>query len=138
MGVARAGYSVKVLRVILGIFFIFLGIAGVSPDIGEGSFFQLSRNHNDLEVIFGIVEIICGALLLLGLFLFLGTNVVKFAGVVVLIFWMIRIILTRFVWGINFISNGNINVINMLEWFLYLSCELLIFTAIWIVIQRYD
>lgn len=134
MGVVKGGFSIRFLRLFLSIFFIFLGIAGVSRQIGEGSFFQLSAGHTNLEIIFGVVEIVCGILLLLGMFMFVDRKITSLAGLVVLIFWIIRIVLTRFVWGLNL----NSSISNLFLWLLFLSCELLIAAAIWSVMQRYE
>jgi len=138
MGVVKGGYSVKLLRITLGLFFLFLGIAGVSPDIGEGAFFELSKGHNSLEILFGVIEIICGVLLLLGLFLSFNYRAIYLGGLIVFIFWIARIVLTRFIWGLNFISKSNLNFPLFFVWLLYFSCELTIAAAIWVVMQRYD
>lgn len=138
MGVIKGGYAVKILRIFLGLFFIFLGIAGISPDIGEGAFFQLSKGYSSLEMLFGIVEIICGLLLIMGLFLSFNYKAIYFGSLIVFIFWIARIVLTRFIWGFNFINKGNLNFSLFLVWLLYLSCELAIGAAIWVVMQRYD
>jgi len=138
MGVIKGGYSIKLLRIALGLFFIFLGIAGVTPDIGEGDFFQLSRHYNSLEVLFGVIEIICGVLLIMGLFLSFNYKAVYFGSLIVFICWIARIVLTRFIWGLNFIHRGNLNFPAFFVWLLFFSCELVIAATIWVVMQRYD
>lgn len=138
MGIIKGGYSIKLLRILLGLFFIFLGIAGISPNIGEGSFFQLSERYNSLEVLFGVIEIICGILLIMGLFLSFNYKAIYFGSLIVFICWIARIVLTRFIWGFNFIYQGNLNFTKFFLWLLYFSCELLVASAIWVVMQRYD
>ncbi len=138
MGVIKGGYAIKLLRISLGFFFIFLGIAGVSPDIGEGAFFQLSKSYNSLEVLFGVIEIICGVLLIMGLFLSFNYRAIYFGSLIVFIFWVARIVLTRFIWGFNFIIKGNLNFTLFFVWLLYFSCELAIAAGIWVIMQRYD
>ncbi|HOJ65244.1 MAG TPA: hypothetical protein PLE45_12580, partial [Spirochaetota bacterium] len=100
--------------------------------------FQLSKGYNSLEVVFGVIEIICGVLLIMGLFLSFNYKAIYFGSLIVFICWIARTVLTRFIWGINFIHKGNLNFPSFVIWLLYLSCELAIAASIWVVMQRYD
>ena len=95
MGALKNVYTVKILRITLGFFFVVLGSLGVMTNVDE-SIFRLSNNNLTLEVIFGVVEVVCGLLILLGIFAFSSPKLVSFGGLVVFIFWLIRIILTKF------------------------------------------
>ena len=67
----RVDFFIRILRLCLGAFFIILGICGIFPELHE-SIFELSGGYRyyTLEVIFGVVEILCGLLLVLGFFVF--------------------------------------------------------------------
>jgi len=128
--------SIKLLRVTLGLFFLVLGIIGVIPRLQE-SVFTLNDTYG-LEIIFGIVELVCGIVLLSGLFPFVRKKMVSSASLVVLGFWLIRIILSKFVWGLS-IGNGGIIFHPVFSvWILVLSTELVIAAALYIVYRAYD
>lgn len=115
------------LRLVTGAFFIILGLAGVMPSVGEGMF-GLTGGYSDLEVIFGIIEILCGVILVAGLFTLMPRNVTNLAGMAILIFWGLRVVLTRFIWGFE----------PGMAWLLALFCELIIFFAVLAVYQAYE
>ncbi len=139
MGRVSTFGSIKLLRLALGFFFIVLGFLGVLTNIEEGMF-TLNNNNITLEVIFGVIEIICGLLLVFGLFAFRTQKAVYFGGLVVFFFWLTRILLTKFLWCFNF-SNNSFSFVfrpNMYNWFLTISCELVILAAISLVVNRYE
>ncbi len=128
--------SVKVLRVSLGAFFIILGIIGVIPQVQE-SVFSLNDTHG-LEIIFGIVEIICGLLLMAGLFTFPRRKAVSLACLATLGIWLLRIFLARFVWGLKIGNSGIIFIPQFSTWILVLSCQLVIAAALYVLYRVYD
>ena len=135
----RSVYTIKLLRITLGAFFIVLGVLGVLTNVDE-SIFKLNNGNITLEVIFGVVEIICGLLLLLGFFAFGTSKAVSMGGIVVLIFWIARVVLTKFVWcfhstknGISFYFTPNFEL-----WILTLITELVILASLLVVIKKYD
>lgn len=128
--------SVKVLRISLGAFFIILGIIGVIPQLQE-SVFSLNDTHG-LEIIFGIVEIICGLLLMAGLFTFLRKKAISLAGLVTLGIWLLRILLTKFVWGLKLGNSGIMFMPQFSTWILVLSCELVIAASLYVLYRLYD
>ena len=66
---------IKALRIITGLFFVVLGILGILPSIEEG-IFSLNNNNILLEQLFGIIELICGVILLAALSVFMaGINI---------------------------------------------------------------
>lgn len=115
------------LRLVTGLFFVVLGLAGIMPSVGEG-IFDLAGGYSNLEVIFGIIELLCGVILVAGLFTLMSRNVTNIAGMAILIFWGLRVVLTRFIWGFN----------PGIPWLLVLSCELIIFFAVFAVYQAYE
>jgi hypothetical protein len=52
--------SAALIRVVTGFFFVILGLTGILPE-SEG-LFSLSSDRTTLEIIFGVIEILCGAL----------------------------------------------------------------------------
>lgn len=138
MGVLQNVFTIRILRVFLGLFFIILGILGVMTNVDEGIFSL--RNQLAIEIIFGVVEIICGLILFAGLFQTAGYKMVSASGFIVLIFWLVRIVLTKFVWLIR-IHNSRISFNfspDFSQWILLLSLELVIAAALLVVIKRYE
>ncbi len=124
--------STRTLRVIIGIFLLLLGIAGISPNIGE-SIYSLNNNNYILELIFGIVEVICGLVIFLGLFIKTRNKTVYNASIIVLLFWIARIILTKFVWN----SLPSLNNPAFFIWALIFVTELIIASSIWLLAKSY-
>src|SRR4030042_2239055 len=100
-------YSPGFLRLILGAFFILLGIAELFPEISE-SVFSLNFSENWLYIVFGVAEIFCGLLLLLGFVMFHDVSSIQWGSLIAFIFWVARIVLSRFVWGMSFASSVRI------------------------------
>ncbi|MBN2039748.1 MAG: hypothetical protein JW864_06885 [Spirochaetes bacterium] len=124
--------SVVTLRIVIGLFLILLGIAGISPNIGE-SIFSLSNKNFTLEVIFGIVEIICGLIIFLGLFVKTRTKTVYNASLIIFYFWLARIILTKFFWYKIPLSH----LPSFMTWALILCTEVVIASSIWLLAKTY-
>jgi len=128
--------SVKILRLTLGLFFIILGIIGVVPQLQE-SVFTLNDNYY-LEIIFGAVDLVCGLILIVGLLAFARKKAIATASIVVFLFWIVRIILTKFVWGLT-IGAGGIHFRPVFSvWILILAVELVIAAALYVVYQAYE
>ena len=124
--------SIKILKIFVGIFFLLLGITGIIPYVDE-SIFSLNNRSLTLEIIFGVVEIICGLIILLNLFSVKNYKSVANACIVVLIFWVARIILSNFIWG----SLPNINSPRIFSWALVISTEAVIAASVWVVARSY-
>lgn len=135
MGAARGLYAIRLLRIVLGAFFIYLGFLGINTSVNE-SFFSL--NNVGLEMIFGVIEIICGALLLLGFFSLKSRNAVYWGGLIVFLFWLARIVLSKVIWGMSFTPKGVLFHPDIYSWLLAVLTELAIAAAIFVVVQRYD
>jgi len=123
------------LQLAVALFFIVLGTLGVLPDIGEG-IYSLNDNRA-LELGVGIAELVCGAILLLGLFASIRKQTLRYAGVLVFIFWALRIAYSRFFVSFPFAS-GTIVIGTTLTWLLYLLSELIMLFAIYLIVRRHD
>lgn len=128
--------SIKMLRLSLGLFFLVLGIIGVVPQVQE-SVFSLNDNFG-LEVIFGVVELVCGVILIAGLITFAKKKAVAIASAVVFFFWILRIILSKFVWGLSVGNNGVVFHPGFPAWILVLSVELIIAAALFLMYRAYE
>jgi hypothetical protein len=124
--------SVKLLRIATGVFFILLGLAGVLTQVEEASF-SLNNNNILLEQIVGLVEIACGVILLAGLGSF-RTRTLATASLVVLIFWILRIVVTNFVFSNPFALGWA----GLIVWGIHFSMELVIAAALYILVKAYD
>lgn len=125
--------NIRILRIMLGVFFIILGILGVMPQFDEGIFNLNNKNHT-LEIVFGIVEIVCGIIILGGFFGRHRRGGVSTASLVVLIFWIARVVLSKFIWGsIPVVATGT-----LLIWTLYLLTDLIIMGGIWVLYRVYE
>jgi hypothetical protein len=138
MSVLQNVFTIRILRVLLGLFFIILGILGVLPQFDEGIFSV--NNQMTIEIIFGVVQIICGLILFTGLFQSAATGLVSFSGLIVLIFWLVRTALTRVIWLIH-INNNRISFQfypDFSQWILLLTLDLVIAASLLVVIKRYQ
>jgi uncharacterized membrane protein YphA (DoxX/SURF4 family) len=91
--------SLLILRIMLAVFFIALGICGVSTRIDEEVFSMGEGRNLAVEITFGIVEIICGIVLLLGVFFSKARKYTAITSLVIFIIWIIRIVITKFFQG---------------------------------------
>ncbi len=113
---------VALLKITAGLFFIVLGFLGVLPNVNEGAF--TLNDNRVLEVVFGIIELLCGVFVLASVFTFIPKKNVSLVTLVVLIFWIIRIVLTKILW--RFPRNGAEAPV----WLLMLCAELVIAAAV--------
>ncbi len=126
--------STFAFRLSLGIFFIFLGLWGVLPNVDEG-IFSLNNRVQWIEVVFGLVELVCGAFLAISAFVRLRLKTVSSATAVILVFWLLRVFLSRVLWGMTFTDAGIGFHPVFHVWILVLSCELIIASCLWILLK---
>ena len=100
------------LRILVGLLFICIGVQGLLGNTSNGLFRAL--DNEVLEIILGILLLICGVLLIIPSFL-KGINsvYVKWSMIASLIVWVLAIIMTDFVYGLKGV-NGE-------EWFTWLE-----------------
>ncbi|MBN1699743.1 MAG: DoxX family membrane protein [Spirochaetales bacterium] len=127
--------SLLILRIMLAIFFIALGICGVSTRIDEDMFSMGGGTSIAVEISFGVVEIICGIVLLLGVFFLKARKYTAITSLIIFIIWIIRIVITRFFQGFTKMTTS---FENFMVWLLILSVELVIGAAIFVILKRYD
>lgn len=125
--------SVKTLKLFVGLFFLLLGISGVFPSIGE-SIFSLNNRNMTVEIAFGIVEIICGLVILYSIFVSVQRRTIYHAVMVVFFFWVARIVLTKFIWGKPAVPGTTAFV----TWLLIICAEAVIASAVLALAGTYN
>ncbi len=131
----RKRFEFTVLQALVGLFFVVLGVIGVIPRLQE-SVFSLNDNLG-LEIFFGIVELVCGLLLLAGVFEMVKKKAVSTTSLILLCLWGARIFLSQFVWGLSFSGRGIFFHPSFSAWILVLVTELLVAAAI-LIVYRYQ
>lgn len=114
-----------ILRILVGLLFICIGIQGLLGNTNNGLFQVL--DNEVLEIILGILLLLCGILLIIPSFLKgINKTYVKWSMVAVLVIWVLTIIMTDFVDGLRGV-NGD-------EWFTWLedlATHLLVLACVW-------
>lgn len=114
-----------ILRILVGLLFICIGIQGLLGNTNNGLFQVL--DNEVLEIILGILLLLCGILLIIPSFLKgINKTYVKWSMVAVLVIWVLTIIMTDFVDGLRGV-NGD-------EWFSWLedlATHLLVLACVW-------
>ncbi len=123
--------SAKTLQAIVGIFFLLLGIMGIMTDVDEGVF-GISNRHIGVEILFGVIEFLCGIVMIAGLFVKLHRQSLYRASIIVFALWILRVIFSRIVWGPP--QNSLSGVLN---WFLILSVDAIIAASVWLLASTY-
>ena len=131
----RVDFFIRILRLCLGAFFVVLGICGIFWEMNE-SIFELSGSYRPIEIIFGIVEIFCGLLLILGFFVFKDSQPVYWGAFILLIAWIARIVLSRFIFVHRF--SMFMTIAGFFQWMLAFTCELIIAAALFVVLRRHE
>jgi len=126
---ARSGYDMRwILTLLVGAFLILDGIAGIigiSNYIGQiGA--EFGANGSTVTLVLAIVELLAGALLILGLFFDLG-QLDGIVGLVILVAWLLVIIFTYFI--------GSFRP-DRLGWWTGFVQSLIILVVFWIVKGR--
>jgi hypothetical protein len=124
--------SVRTLQAIVGIFLVLIGIMGISPTINEG-IFSINNGRYFVEVIFGIAELICGGIMLFGLFSYVRRNTMYKACIIVFFFWVARVVFSMLIWGLP----GVFTLGTLLTWLLLLCVDALIASTIWLLASTY-
>jgi hypothetical protein len=129
----RVDFFIRILRLALGAFFIILGICGIFPEFHE-SIFELHGSYYSLEIIFGIVEIFCGFLLVLGFFVFRDASPVYWGAFIAFIAWVARIVISMFVFGFS----PYMSVASLFQWLLTLSVQCIIGAGLLVILRRHE
>lgn len=112
------------LKLLIGLLFICIGIEGVAN--GSGNDLYRAIKNDTVNIILGIVLIVCGLLIIVPLFI-TGIKPVftKYSMIVVSIVWILVIVFSDFVYGF-----GNFSGTKIFEWLEDLIYHLLILFSI--------
>ena len=124
--------SIKILRIFVAVFFLVLGITGILTNVDE-SIFSLNNGNLTLEIVFGVVEILCGLVILLNLFSRKNYRSVANASLIVLLFWIARIVLSKFIWG----TIPDTSSVWIYSWALNILTELVIAASIFVLARSH-
>lgn len=123
-------------RVVLGAFFVFLGLWGILPNVDE-SVFTLVRTADLqwLEILFGLVELACGGFLVASAFVRIPSRTMSSVTLLILVFWLLRILVSKFFSGLRFNDSGLTFIPSFSVWILVLCVELLIASCLWLLLK---
>ncbi len=124
------------IRISLGIFLVLLGILGIVPSLDE-SVFSLQNSYTSLEVLFGVIELVCGLFILISLFTVFSRKIKYQVSIIIFVLWSARILISKLVFGFTVNSQGIFFYPNMGTWLLVLSCELIIASCLWMNLTYY-
>ena len=93
------------LKLLIGLLFVCIGIEGVAN--GSGNDLYRAIGDDTINIILGIVLIVCGLLIIVPLFV-TGIKPVftKYSMIIVSVVWILVIIFSDFVYGLQRSSNG--------------------------------
>jgi uncharacterized membrane protein YphA (DoxX/SURF4 family) len=118
------------LQLALGVFFLVLGISNLMRH--DSSLDELRRafGRNDaLYIIMAVIEIVMGAVLVLGLFVSGSAELAKILSIALFIFWAVYMFVAFLLQ--NFLEPS------FLAWFYGLSWHFIILISLWIVGRKY-
>ncbi len=128
----RGGIStMAMLRIATGFFFVVLGITGVLPE-SEG-LFSLSFNRTTLEIVFGVIEILCGGFILIDAFKSFPRKTSVMVLLVIFCLWALRVVITQIVQGIDITSQGILFQPSFWTWLFHLAIYLLVACDLWVL-----
>jgi hypothetical protein len=119
------------LQLCLGVFFLVLGVSNLTNYNTDWNALRRAFGSNQtLALIMAVVEIVMGALLVLGLFITLSDDVTKLLSFVLFVLWGLYIV-------VSFIVNEFLKP-DFLTWLYRLAWNSVILVSIWIVGRRYN
>lgn len=127
----RGMSTTAMLMLATGFFFVVLGISGVLPS-GEG-LFSLSKDRTTLEIVFGVVEIICGGFIIVDIFKRFPAKTSRMVLLSILCLWILRIVITQFIQGVRLSDQGILFLPSFWSWLFSVSVYLLVATNLWIL-----
>jgi hypothetical protein len=137
MAKTRAASTGFFLQLSVACFFLILGICGIFPNVQE-SIFSLSDRNLGVEVIFGILELICALILFIGLFTHVIRKWMSLASLLIFIFWIITIVYTQFFIKLGLGAGAIVFYPSIMEWILNLTLELVVLVSIWTINKHYS
>ncbi|MBN1412326.1 MAG: hypothetical protein JW969_15880 [Spirochaetales bacterium] len=125
------------LKLATAAFFLVLGLCGIFPNVEE-SIFSLNNTNHVIEVIFGILELICALVIFAGLFTKLRRNWMSLASLVIFIFWVLRVFYTQFFNKFHITGSSITFLPDTMQWILNFTLELVVLAAIWTINRTYN
>lgn len=126
---AQKPVTIFLLRISLGIFFLVLGIQGLSVHTSKTAEVLRWFGRNDtLNIVISVVQILAGAVLCIGVFLPIGSTVSWLLSLGILVLWGIYMVMTLFLK--DFLRPDT------LSWLYKTSWSFIIFTSLWLVSSR--
>ncbi len=122
--------SSTLVQIALGFFFVALGIVGIIPQAGEG-IFSLSKNQTVLEIVFGVIEVMCGIFFLVDSFKRIPRKTSMLVIIVIMCLWALRIVISEFFGAIDLRSDGILFHPNFWSWLMTLSVDLVVASLLW-------
>lgn len=138
MGYTKASGQLFWLQLFVGVFFLFLGILGILPNLEEG-FFSITQGGSlqFVEVLIGVVEVAIGVILFLGLFQFLTVSLLTQTTFWAFVLWAVRLALSQVVFKLGLLA-GVIDLNRMtLNWWLETLLMLVLLANLWTLHRRY-
>jgi len=122
--------SIFFLQLCLGVFFLVLGVSNLMDyNSGGNQFLKWLGKNETLAIVTAVVQIVMGALLVLGLVIALSEGTTKVLGFVLFVLWGLYMI-------VSFIVNDFLQP-SFLTWLYRVAWNSVILISIWIVGQRY-
>ena len=119
------------LQLFLGVFFLVLGVSNLTNYNSDWNALKRAFGSNQtLAFAMAVVEIVMGALLVLGLFITLTDEVTKVLGFVLFVLWGLYMV-------VSFIVNDFLKP-DFLTWLYRVSWNAVILVSIWIVGRCYS
>ncbi len=126
---------VFVIQIVVAVFLITLGLAGITQynsdlaRLGRGINRVFGRSGDSLGMVEAIVELVAGVIVLAGLFWGVKARLLFIATMVIAILWAIRLLIAFFGQGIfepDFIT-----------WLNRLAADLVILLSLWLINRKY-
>lgn len=118
------------LQLCLGVFFLMLGIMGLGDyDTSVSRFARWLGRDDTLKIVMSVVEIVMGAVLALGLFVSVSSDMSRLFSVALFVLWAAYMVITFFL-------NDSFMKPSAVAWFYNVSWNAVILVALWIVGRR--
>jgi uncharacterized membrane protein YphA (DoxX/SURF4 family) len=130
--VGSMNLSTFFLQLCLGVFFLVLGITDLTNYNHPALLSEIGRffgKNETLSLVMAVVEIVMGAVLILGLFMSASADITRLLGIALFILWALYMVVAFFVQG--FLEP------NLLTWLYRVSWHSVILISLWIVGRRY-
>jgi len=119
------------LQLSLGVFFLVLGISNITNYNDDWNALKRAFGNNQtLALAMAVVEIVMGALLVLGLFVALSDGATKVLGFVLFVLWGLYMV-------VSFVVKDFAKP-DLLTWLYRVSWNAVILVSLWIVGRRYS